>query len=577
MNVFEHQSFLLRRPPDAEHPLGERVRRTYREIMTGPDEELHFDYPLEYLNVAALGLCVALTQATLEPETTAELESRIASPLSVQEFEEAIAPLREPFSIDGEVRFMQGRKLERDPAKEAALLQDKVSLTVSDFMNRPDNNWVVAPDQIPLLLFARATFYEKSAGRGYLAGTSGDLEVRTFLAYSPSLRKTIWLNVLTGDQQQQHYEGDFTEAGSAEGYDQWMWVHPPKTDVSQGQISLRSGLFWLVATNAIWIQELEKPCPCIVTGELVTGQAGVRVVTKSTGIAYGVYVSRTKGPDVRLSFFRHPNAPYAVRKNKEGGIFHQHLVVDEVSGLLGNMGGLFFSGGGGKEEGYHTAPVLRQYNGLKGLTKRELPINLLCFGFHMLSSKKNIHGGCESERFRYPMIDDPSSTLMNNLQGLMSGAATKAEEIRKLLTRAVQICMMVEVDASENEGRFQFKQTANLQNGSDYKGFVRDIGREYWSGVSANVGELLKRIEAAASDPSQMEEVATTTETWWNRESAIIAKGIFDRYFDDYSQSVEHLPAAYAARNIFYAGLRQHGIQLYQSEQSPQELVEEAV
>lgn len=572
MNVFEHQSFLLRRPPDPNHPLGERVRRTYRELMTGPDEELSFDYPLEHLNVAALGLCAALTQTAFEPATTKELESRIARPLTPQEFEAGVAPFREHFSIDGEVRFMQGRKLESDPAKNAALLQDKVSLTVSDFMNRPDNNWVVAADQIPLLLFARGTFYEKSAGRGYLAGTSGDLEVRTFLTHPPSLRKTIWLNVLACDEQDEFYESDFTPAGLDEGYDEWMWVMPPKEDVPQGKISLRSGLFWLVATNAVWIEELEKPRPCIVTGEPVTGLAGVRVLTKSTGIGYGVYVPRAKGPDVRLSFFRHPNGPYAVRKNKEGGLFEQHLTVDEVSGLLGNMGGLFFSGGGGHTEGYHIAPVLRQYHRLSAIKER-LPINLHCFGFHMLSSKKNIHGGCESERFRYPMIEDTS--MMSDLQGMMSGAATQAEEVRKLLTRTIQICMMVEVDASENEGRFQFKQSANLQNGSDYKGFVRDIGREYWSGLSSKVGELLERIGVAASDFSKMEEVEESTKSWWMREAAIIAKGIFDRYFDDYSQSVEHLPAAYAARNLFYAGLRQQGIQLNEPEQTPQESVEE--
>ncbi len=579
MNVFEHQSFLLRRPPDAEHPLGERVRRTYREIMTGPDEELYFDYPLEYLNVAALGLCAALTQAALEPETAHDLEARIAAPLSLQEFEQAVTPFLEPFSIDGQVRFMQGRALESDPKKAAALLQDKVSLTVSDFMNRPDNNWVVSPDQIPLLLFSRATFFEKTAGRGYKGGTSGDLEVRTFLTHSASLRKTIWLNVLTSEQQQRDYEGDFTEPGSAEGYDQWMWISPPTEDLPQGEISLRAGLFWLAATNVVWMQELEKPRPCIVTGEMVTGQAGVRVVTKATGIAYGVKVNNLQEEDGgRLSFFRHPNAPYAVRKNKKGEIFHQHLTVDRISGLLGHMAGLFFSGGGGKDEGYHIAPALRQYSNLQRSTKQGLAINLHCFGFHMLSSKMNIHGGCESERFRYPMIEDSSAELMSNLQGLMSGAATQAEEIRKLMTRAVQVCMMVEVDASEKDGRFQFKQTANLQNGSDYKGFVRDIGREFWSRVSANMGELLRRVEAAASTPDQMDEAAEAITTWWRREAAIIAKEIFDRYFDDYSQSADHLAAAHAARNIFYAGLRQQGIKLYeaeQPEQTPQQPVEE--
>lgn len=566
LNVFEHQQFLLRRPPTSEHPLGERIKRSYRDIITGPDEPLRFDYPLEYFNVAALGLCAALTQALFEPVTRQDLEKRLQTPISNDEFENAVKDQRDVFSIDGEVRFMQGKAPERDAkgrVKNIAHLYEKLNVMTSDFLNRPDQNWVVSMDQIPLLAFSRSTFYEKSAGRGYLTGTSGDLEVRTYLSDKNSLRRSIWLNVLIADRQSAN---EFVPVNSPQGYDEWMWQIPPQADIPQGQVSLRAGLFWMVANNYIVIDEVETPAACIATGEIISGQAGVGVVTASTGIGYGVKEEREKGPAVRMSFFTHPNAPIEERLSKEKIPYPVHISVDEVSGLLGHIGGLFFSGGSQKSK-HHIAPVLDQFNNLPPSVRS--PINLICFGFHMLSSKRNVHGGYEYEQFDYPVLDTANRRIFTAAQSVLVNAADNAEEIRRLLIRSVQLCMMVETDSSvDDQKHFKFKFKSHLENGRENKSFVRDLGREYWFSLRPEIGILLKKIEAHHNSYENLLAAIPAISSWWKRQAALNAEAIFQSIFDQYSNSTVHLPATYTARNRFYFALKEMGIKIHHPEVS---------
>ena len=336
LNVFDDQRFLVRRTtPD--DPVGHRVSRSFRELVTmpdNPDERLRFDYPLEYMNMAALGLCTALLQVAFEPADVEALAARIETPLSPEEFEGGVAPFRGLFTIDGPsgTRFLQGAEPPRDKKGQlggGSLSDLLVTVKKGDkeFLNRPNDQWVVRLDQIPLLLFSRATYYEKSAGRGYYTGTSSDLEIRTYPVDPASLRRTIWMNVLCSEAQP---AGDFIGAGSGEGYDGWMWHQLPSSqEIPKGRISLRSGLLWMIANMFIEIEEVVEPRPCIVTGDMISGRAGTSVVVSSAGYGYGVRVAREKGPDVRDSFFLHPNGPYFFRGVKEGKPYPTHLSVAE--------------------------------------------------------------------------------------------------------------------------------------------------------------------------------------------------------------------------------------------------------
>lgn len=555
LNVFEHQRFLVRRPPDEEHPLGAQLRLSWQEIMTGKDEPLHFDYPIEYFNIAALGLCVALTQAALEPEHLDELQIRLQTRISDTDIEAAIAVLRDLFTIDGKIRFLQGLEPPRDKKGRLAtghLSELILSIKKGDkvFLNRPDPASVVALDQIPLLLFSRSTFFEKSAGRGYLTGTSGDLEIRTFLIDPTSLRRTVWLNVLSREQQTDL----FTAQEGSTGYDKWMWHQPPDDDVAQGALSLRAGLLWMVANAYIEIEEIADPRLCIVTGEQTTGRVGTGVVVTATGRGYGVKVQREKGPEIRMSFFHHPNAPWQTITPAKGDPFIRHLSVAECSGLIGQMAGLFFASG---RRSHKPAPVIEQLSALRrhGFVDEKTRLDLLCFGFHMLSSKQNVHGGYEVEQYHYPILgsndEDPGDAL-SEAEGIMERAAERVEKIEWILKRAVQMCTLKEMDVEVQEDRtLQFKEKKKIDEG----GMMRDAATELWTRAGEELRSLIAKVGATGRTAEDLQNASDQLQAWWTDRIVEHAETIFLRVFNDYSASSQHLAAAHNARRLFNGGL----------------------
>lgn len=567
MNVFDDQRFLVRlrsRAPDGAP--GEERRVSWREIMTGQEEYLpFFGYGLEYMNIAALQLCVALTQAFLEPATVADIVERLDKPVPADELEDAVAPYREQFGIDEGHRFMQGQEPARDNKgrlKSGDLSEVLLTIKKGDkeFLNRPAEGSAVRPDQIPLLLFSRATFFEKSAGAGYLTGSSGDLEVRTFLTDPNSLRNTIWLNVLAGE----NYRNRYMEPGESDGYDTWMWVRlPPTKEVPQSAISLRSALFWTVASMWVDIRELQEPRRCVMTGDLIEAgqQAGIGVVVKSTKTAFGATVKRDDGQEVRQSFFVHPNAPYKTIVPQKGPPFDRHLEVLENSGLIGQMGGLFYATRGKGEQQIHLAPTVEQIYQLHDILSEDYDIevrnryDLLCFGFQMLSSKKNVHGGYESEMFTYPILgsgEQDRSEAMDEAAELLQGCANRTQDIENILRQAVQRCIMKETDAENKDGRIVFKDKSKVSGA----GILRDVSRELWSAAGDELRRLMREIEGVNASGDPVGRHAQRLLDNWTDDVTAQAERIFRRYFDDYSASPQHLLAAHDAQRLFYGRLR---------------------
>ncbi|MCB0714157.1 MAG: type I-E CRISPR-associated protein Cse1/CasA [Ignavibacteriae bacterium] len=586
MNLFDDQRFLIRsRAPDDDSL--KQLRLSWKKIMTSEfDYRPRFDYSLEYMNVAALGLLIGLTQAFFEPETIEDIPHRLEKPLSEDEFEAGIAPHRSVFGIDDDIRFMQGTEPETDAKGRLTKVSPIGELLLSvkrgdkEFLNRPATNWGVCLDQIPLLLFSRSTFYEKSAGRGYLTGTTGDLEIRTFLIDPNSLRRTIWLNVLAKSEQSQH----FKLANSGEGYDDWMWNRLPKTsEVPAGDISLRSGLFWTVANLWVDIQEVEEPHHCLVSGEIIPPgkRAGRGVVVNSTGIAFGATVEREDGKGARQSFFRHPNAPYkhiTPKNNKPD--FTTHIEVHEKSGLIGEMGGLFYATGEGTTHRgsgvqYYIAPVLEQLAGINRHLIDEYYIDtarrydLFCFGFHMLSSKKNVHGGYESELFSYPLLGtnpEERKEAMTKAETILNGFASTTHTVDEILCSGVQMCVMEEIDLTENDsGIIQISQRSRIDN----NGPIRDASRELWKSAGMELNRMVEKI----GDLKTAEEIGRSQQllmTNWTDKIVDKAIHIFNRYFNDaaYSRSADLMLAAHNARRLFNWKLAQMDAEIFERRKS---------
>lgn len=583
MNVFDDQRFLVRlrsRVPDGNP--GEERRVSWREIMTGQDEYLPlFGYGLEYMNVAALQLCIGLTQAFLEPATVREIAERLEKPVPVDELESAIGPYREQFGIDMGHRFMQGSGPPRDSKGRVATGSlSELLLTVKkgdkEFLNRPSLESGVRLDQIPLLLASRSMFYEKSAGRGYLTGTSSDLEVRTYLIDPCSLRRTIWLNVLA----RKNYNNNYIEPGDTDGYDNWMWVRLPESNaVPQNAISLRSALFWTVAHMWIDIRELEEPRRCIVTGDLIAAgeRAGVGVVVKSTEIGFGAKMERD-GIEVRQSFFVHPNAPYKIVSSQKSPSFPKHFEVQENSGLIGQMGGLFYTAQGSDGQEFHLAPVVEQVYGLHRILKEEFDqevrnrYELLCFGFQMLSAKKNVHGSYESELFVYPILgsgEEQRTEAMEKAAILLQGCATRAQDIESILRQAVQRCIMKGTDSEDKDGVIVFKEKSKVTGA----GILRDVSRELWNAAGDELRRLMMQIDEVSISGDPIGRHAHGLLNGWTDGITIQAERIFRRYFDDYAASPQHLLAAHDAQRLFYGRLSKLDSNIFERRKSKNKLL----
>ncbi len=564
LNVFEHQRFRLRTPG------GERVSKSFREIITEPDAAYAPDYAQAFYDVAALGLLSYLAQVAFEPDTTAELAAHLAAPMSEAAFEEKIAPLRAYFALTGDgPRFMQA------PApfdeKKAESLDVAVFIAPKgdrQFLCRADADWAVPPEQAGLFLFARNTFYEGTGGRGYQKGTNGDTPVRV-LVTDPAggeacwLRRTVWLNVLSREQQREH-AGAYADSCHlrADDYDGLFWANPPTTDVPVGGITLRAGLGWMTAFHWLWYEAGEGVCP--LTGEPVEGLVARRASKRSTGIAYGAKGDLEGG--VRADrLFRHPNVPTEkLYDRKTGDVTGERpFLVQRTEGLAAAIGAAFF---GGTSEGDAAAFVLApavaqvQHEPIKRWFMRagRQPAALV-FGFHMLSAQKNVHGGIEQDTFSLPLLGGtPFETkrLMETASQLVRDAGAFAANAARALGQAVQRTAGAGVRAEETEtGAIRLKKLESPPSVDDP--FGRDTLAAFWRAVQGHLVDYAGAIvQEAQNGPDALTTRADALRETWENTVVGEVQRLYRPVFDHYSTLPRTMPYAHAARRLLGGALR---------------------
>ncbi|ARA93895.1 hypothetical protein AWN76_012485 [Rhodothermaceae bacterium RA] len=560
MNVFEHQRFRLRTPA------GERVEKSFRELLTEPDVPYALDYAQAFYDVAALNLMSFLAQWLFEPADAAELAGRIAAPMTDAEFEARVAPWRERFALTGDgPRFMQA------PApfdeKKAEGLEVAVFISARgdrQFLHRADADWAVSPEQAGLFLFARNTFYEGTGGRGYQKGTNGDTPVRV-LVTDPGpdgtlwLRRTIWLNVLSRAQQRE-YAGAYADPMHLRpgDYDGLFWADPPQDDVPVGGITLRAGLGWMTAYHWLWYEEAEGICP--LTGERVEGLVARKASKKSTGIAYGTKGDLDSGTRAdRL--FRHPNVPTEkLYDRKTGDVTGERpFLVQRIEGLTEAIGAAFF--GGLSDRGaarYTLAPAVAQLYA-EPLQDLGLSTHLYVFGFHMLSNQKNVHGGIEQSDFVYrPVASDTPETLLvlDKAAELTHDAARFASEAARALGQAVQRTAGAGVRAEEtDDGQIRLKKLESTPSVDEP--FGRDTLAAFWRAVQGHLIDYAGRIaDMAGHGPDALVAEETTLKAGW--EDTIIRE-VWQQYrpvFEHYSTLPRTMPYAHAARRLLGGALK---------------------
>lgn len=564
LNVFEHQRFRLRTPE------GEPVQKSFRELLTEPDSAYALDYAQAFYDVAALSLMSYLAQVAFEPESVEELADRIAEPMSEDDFERAIAPLRVQFALTGDgPRFMQAP--EPFDEKKATGLDVAVFISAKgdrQFLHRADADWVVTPEQAGLFLFARNTFYEGTGGRGYQKGTNGDTPVRVLVTDAADgatlwLRRTIWLNVLACEQQREYAGAYANPRELREGeYDGAFWVDLPPEDVPTGSITLRAGLGWMTAYHWLWFEDGEGICP--LTGERVEGFVARSASKRSTGIAYGSKGDMESG--VRAErLFRHPNVAARKRYDKTGDVTGEDpFLVQRTEGLTEAVGAAFFGGTSQQDAAaFVLAPVVSQvqHPALKRAFARvgRLPTAMV-FGFHMLSSQRNVHGGIEKNSFALPLVGAnafETKRLMETGSQLLRDASAFAEQAARILGQAVQRTAGAGVRAQEDPdtGRITLKKLESTPSVDDP--FGRDTLAAYWRAIQRNLVSHAGSIAATAEDgPDALTLRSDELRSKWEDIVVSEVRNQYAPVFEHYSTLPRTMPYAHAALRILTGTLK---------------------
>ncbi|MEM1115559.1 MAG: type I-E CRISPR-associated protein Cse1/CasA [Bacteroidota bacterium] len=582
-NAFEHQRFRLRTPD------GTTVKRSFRELVTEADPNAAYAlaYPQAFYNVAALNLLSFLAQWAFAPPDAAALAERVERPLTDAEFEAAVAPLRSRFALTGDgPRFMQAPsadhagKVSKD-VSEAVLITHRPNKERDNrFLFRSDQRWAVAPDQAALFLFARNTFYEGAGGGGgaYKKGANGDPAVRTMVTVAGAsdtvlLRRTLWLNVLAVETPERE-RGDFPDPG--EGYDEMFWANPPNEDVPVGSLSLKAGLGWMTAFHWLDFQTLDQPMYCVITGrELEVGKiAASRMAKSGPRIGYGEKGSKDSRAD-RL--FLHPNLP--LRRGSEGEGRYPFL-VHRAKGLIDAVGASFFGSSKGDAR-FIPARVVQQLNegALSNLSDRLAgeghPLRLVAFGFHMLSDKRNVHGGAETDTVRFVSLVGATDAETVDLNVVASEqmyvAVQYADEAARLLRQAIRRASGVDVKWEADEkisGRLLIsdKQENQRDKPKEWENafrvpFASDTLAAFWRDVQDALEVFAHDIaEAARNGGKASAEALIAAETglkavWEGRVVGLVWKHFAPAY-DRHLLSARTMPYAAAAHRMLGGALQ---------------------
>lgn len=569
-NVFEDQRFRLRTSD------GERVTRSFRQIVTeaDPDAAYALDYPQAFYNVAALNLLAFLAQWAFEPRDAAALAARVEAPMTESEFERVVGPLRQSFALAGNgPRFMQAPAPD-DPKKEKKLVEVAVLITHAGdkaFLHRADSDWAIGLDQAALLLFARNTFYEGKAGQGYQKGTNGNTPVRTLVVVPAGgsgtgetiqLRKSLWLNVLSRDHQEDTREYPPT----GEGYDGAFWIDPPDDHIPTGGISLRSGLGWMTAFHWLWLGPLDGPAVCAVTGQpLASGTVAARDLTRwSTGVAYGTK-SDMEAKTRADRLFRHPNVPLAKIYDKTGDAVGRYQVtVNRTSGLVNAVGASFFGSARGR---FEPAPAVEQLAETE-IWDLGLPLQLLTFGFHM-SAGNVIHDAIEIDTFRYAPLVGPTEadTLDANDQAadLLYKASAFAEVAGRDLGTAVQRAAGLGVRSDEDAGTGRVSVQPKFASTSSVADpFAADTLAAFWRDVQTALGAYALSIAEAARDdgetasPTALGAARDALVGQWEDQTVALVWHHFRPVYDHHVVHARTMPYAAAAFRMLGGALAKH-------------------
>jgi CRISPR system Cascade subunit CasA len=276
-------------------------------LLTEQAEQAEFtiSLPRDDMELACLQLLICLTQVLFTPKDKKELFSRLKTPLTIEQYQAAIADKIDWFELDHPTQpFMQVREVKAkeftDMAKLFAGLDSKSSCC---FMNEPNLASYLCPSCAVIGIFNQAS-NTPSFGGGFKSSLRGGTPITTLVLSEHlndlrhtiwDLRHTIWSNVLSEDTLMNIMTWYAKTKEQAP-----VWVEPIKAGakIHASETGLLRGLFW-------------QPTHI----ELVKGQRGQ---CSCCGIEDERYSGFNKEKFVYnfIGTFPHPHAPRSFKLNR---------------------------------------------------------------------------------------------------------------------------------------------------------------------------------------------------------------------------------------------------------------------
>lgn len=222
---------------------GGRAEKISLQDLLCEEKRWELCLPRDDMELAALQLLICTTQALFTPKDTEELKRHIAKPIASEIYNASAKKFSFWFQLDHPTTpFMQVRGVQ---AKEVTpmdkLLAGLTGATNSCFVNQAGLAGGLCGGCAAIALFNQASC-APSFGGGFKAGLRGSSPITT-LIQGDHLRRTVWLNILNGDELSRtllSWHGDSATSQKP------TWVEPIKggETIPAQRIGLIRGLFW---------------------------------------------------------------------------------------------------------------------------------------------------------------------------------------------------------------------------------------------------------------------------------------------------------------------------------------------
>lgn len=212
-----------------------------RELLCG-EGRWELCLPRDDMELAAIQLLICISQALFTPKDAGELRSRIARPITEEEYESAVQAVIDWFCLDHPKQpFMQVRGVPaKDPTPMDKLLAGVTGATNCCFVNGSGLAEQLCGGCTSIALFNLGSC-SPSFGGGFKPGLRGPATPITTLVQGRHLKETVWLNVLSEEEVERimpWYQQTRMQKTT--------WIEPIKTGekIAAQQIGLIRGLFW---------------------------------------------------------------------------------------------------------------------------------------------------------------------------------------------------------------------------------------------------------------------------------------------------------------------------------------------